>query len=119
MNVFWYMNVLVIWNLLSSSIFFCVEQLSIIGLSGEIKFDYQGLRTDFELEVVELTPSGLQKIGSWTPSKGYATNRPAQPIVSDLDMRSLVNRSFVVITALVLTFSEKFRINNIFEYSSF
>ena len=32
------------------------------GLTGRIKFDSRGLRTDFELEIVELKKSGLQKV---------------------------------------------------------
>ncbi len=36
------------------------------GLSGRIKFDQHGLRTDFELEIVELKKDGLVKVGAWT-----------------------------------------------------
>ena len=32
------------------------------GLTGRIKFDSRGLRTDFQLEIVELKKSGLQKV---------------------------------------------------------
>ena len=32
------------------------------GLTGKIKFDSQGLRTDFQLEIVELKKDGLQKV---------------------------------------------------------
>ena len=33
------------------------------GLSGKIKFDSQGLRTDFDLDVLELQATGLEPIG--------------------------------------------------------
>ena len=32
------------------------------GLTGKVKFDSQGKRTDFELEIVELKKDGLQKV---------------------------------------------------------
>lgn len=76
-------------------------KLTIEGLSGEIKFDYEGLRSEFNLDVVELTVSGVQKIGSWTPEEGVTIDRPAPVVSGEQDMRSLVNKSFVVITAIV------------------
>ncbi|XP_037948866.1 glutamate receptor ionotropic, kainate 2-like isoform X1 [Teleopsis dalmanni] len=77
-----------------------MKSFNIQGLSGEIKLDNQGLRTEFALEVVELTVSGLQKIGTWTTNDGFSINRPAPRIVVEQDQRSLVNKSFVVITAI-------------------
>ena len=32
------------------------------GLTGKIKFDQYGIRTDFQLEIVELKKKGLQKV---------------------------------------------------------
>ena len=32
------------------------------GLTGVIKFDAKGLRTDFQLEIVELKKHGLEKV---------------------------------------------------------
>ena len=32
------------------------------GLTGKIKFDSRGLRSDFELDIVELKKDGLQKV---------------------------------------------------------
>lgn len=36
--------------------------MEFVGLSGEIKFDEDGLRTEFELEVLELMPHGIVKV---------------------------------------------------------
>ncbi|XP_059218523.1 glutamate receptor ionotropic, kainate 2 isoform X1 [Stomoxys calcitrans] len=77
-----------------------MKSLSIEGLSGEIKFDREGVRSSFALEVVELTVSGMQKIGTWKPEDGVVIDRPPTIASGDLDMRSLVNKSFVVITAI-------------------
>nr|AKI28993.1 ionotropic receptor CG5621 [Bactrocera dorsalis] len=76
-----------------------MKSLSLTGLTGEVKFDYEGLRTDFVLDVIELTMSGMQKIGEWKTEGGFFANRPPPKIV-EVDQRSLVNKSFVVITAI-------------------
>uniref|UniRef100_A0A668T026 Glutamate receptor n=1 Tax=Oreochromis aureus TaxID=47969 RepID=A0A668T026_OREAU len=70
------------------------------GLTGRITFNRtNGLRTDFDLDVISLKEEGLEKIGTWDPpsglnmtdnQKGKTTN------VSD----SLSNRSLVVSTIL-------------------
>ena len=33
------------------------------GLTGKIKFDQRGQRTDFELDIIELKRDGLTKVG--------------------------------------------------------
>ena len=40
-----------------------------MGLSGRIKFDTYGKRTDFQLNVLELTRTGLETIGNNTGIK--------------------------------------------------
>ena len=40
-----------------------------MGLSGRIKFDTYGKRTDFQLNVLELTRTGLETIGNNTAIK--------------------------------------------------
>ncbi|KAI8046451.1 hypothetical protein M5D96_002661 [Drosophila gunungcola] len=77
-----------------------MKSLTLSGLTGPIRFDYEGLRTDFELEVIELAVSGMQKIGQWSAEDGFEENRPAPAHSLEPDMRSLVNKSFVVITAI-------------------
>ena len=39
-----------------------MKMADINGLTGRIKFDEDGLRTDFELEIVELKKHGLDKV---------------------------------------------------------
>ncbi|XP_017466908.1 PREDICTED: glutamate receptor ionotropic, kainate 2 isoform X2 [Rhagoletis zephyria] len=76
-----------------------MKSLSLSGLTGEVKFDYEGLRTDFVLDIIELSMSGMQKIGEWRTEDGFIANRPP-PVVVEQDQRSLVNKSFIVITAI-------------------
>ena len=42
-----------------------------MGLSGRIKFDTYGKRTDFQLNVLELTRTGLETIGNNTETKWH------------------------------------------------
>jgi len=41
-----------------------------VGLTGRIKLNDFGFRTDFDLEIVELNNEGLRAIGSWDPMNG-------------------------------------------------
>lgn len=69
------------------------------GLTGEIKFDHQGFRSDFVLDVVELSINGLIKIGLWNSTEGLNITRPI--IEDDLhDDGSLHNRTFTVLISL-------------------
>uniref|UniRef100_A0A3P9JV93 Glutamate receptor n=1 Tax=Oryzias latipes TaxID=8090 RepID=A0A3P9JV93_ORYLA len=70
------------------------------GLTGRISFNKSnGLRTDFDLDVISLKEEGLEKIGIWDPSSGLnmTDNQKGKTInVSD----SLSNRSLIVSTIL-------------------
>jgi len=50
------------WNHGSSLINY-MKLAQIQGLSGKIQFDAEGLRTQFQLEVVELQQAGLESVG--------------------------------------------------------
>ena len=39
------------------------------GLTGKVKFDQEGLRTDFTLEIIDLKKAGLTKVGFWQGQK--------------------------------------------------
>ncbi|XP_017778458.1 PREDICTED: glutamate receptor ionotropic, kainate 2-like isoform X2 [Nicrophorus vespilloides] len=74
---------------------------SLDGLTGIVKFDYQGVRTEFNLEIIELAVGGLIKIGTWNVSHSVTIERFYSPIeIVQVDEGSLTNKSFVVITAL-------------------
>lgn len=72
------------------------------GLTGKIKFDQEGFRTDIELELVDLTQNGLRVTGTWNTNNGIniSTNPITDTVLNgkEFDLR---NRSFIVITALV------------------
>ncbi|MEE6475930.1 hypothetical protein FKM82_010902, partial [Ascaphus truei] len=70
------------------------------GLTGRITFNKtNGLRTDFDLDVISLKEEGLEKIGTWDPTSGLnmTDNQKGKPAnVTD----SLSNRSLIVTTIL-------------------
>ncbi|XP_055710642.1 glutamate receptor ionotropic, kainate 2-like isoform X2 [Phlebotomus papatasi] len=70
------------------------------GLSYDIHFDNKGLRTDFLLDVIELGPAGLQKVGTWNSTEGLNLTRHYQILTADSDENSLRNKTFIVLTAL-------------------
>ncbi|XP_054879157.1 glutamate receptor ionotropic, kainate 2 isoform X2 [Poeciliopsis prolifica] len=70
------------------------------GLTGRISFNRtNGLRTDFDLDVISLKEEGLEKIGTWDPGSGLnmTDNQKGKTTnVSD----SLSNRSLIVSSIL-------------------
>lgn len=77
------------------------------GRTGLVKFDNEGFRSDFTLVLAEVQERGLVDIGYWNMSEGVQIQRPLPyPISSadsdeDEDPTSLVNKTLIVITALV------------------
>ncbi len=69
------------------------------GLTGAIRFDQHGLRTDFELEIVELKRNGLVKVGTWTEASGVNFTRNFTESYSEI-VESLQNKTLVVTTIL-------------------
>lgn len=80
------------------------------GLTGVIKFDHQGFRSDFLLDIVELSKDGLRQIGTWNSTQGVnftRSYRESQKEISEI----LQNRTLIVTTILVS--------NNICKYIKF
>jgi hypothetical protein len=73
------------------------------GLTGLVQFDHEGLRTNIALDIVELSYNGLQRIGTWnsTENDGLRITRLLPP-PSRQDNESLQNKTFIVLTALVM-----------------
>lgn len=72
---------------------------SIRGLSGNIHFDQKGHRSDFHLEIIELTYDGVHTIGTWNTSDGLFLAR--SHVAVEESALSLRNKTFIVLTALV------------------
>ncbi|XP_050428924.1 glutamate receptor ionotropic, kainate 2-like [Adelges cooleyi] len=70
------------------------------GLTGKIKFDQEGFRSDFELELVDLTAKGLRVTGTWNAKTGVNVSATTSPQAGTSGKEDLRNMTFVVITAL-------------------
>ena len=70
------------------------------GLTGKVKFDKSGLRTDFTLDIVELKRHGLEKVGTWHDKDGIKFSRNFMKTYSQI-VESLQNKTLVVTTVVV------------------
>ena len=70
------------------------------GLSGKIKFDGAGFRSDFKLDIVELKREGLVQVGVWDPSNGANFTRNYTKTSNEV-VESLHNKTLIVSTILV------------------
>ena len=92
-------------------------QVDLDGLTGKVKFDQFGLRTDFQLEIVELKKKGLQKVkefknpciftlifvfkvGTWHDQFGINFSRNITQSLTEV-VESLENKTLVVTTIMV------------------
>lgn len=74
------------------------------GLTGLIKFDTSGFRTNFQLDVVRVTEKGLKKIGIWKSTNASKWSvewlLESQPPKFDAEL-SLQNKTFIILIAIV------------------
>lgn len=69
------------------------------GLTDVIKFDHQGFRTDFILDIIELSPQGLRKAGTWNSTSGVNFTRSYGEHQKEI-VEILQNKTLVVTTIL-------------------
>ncbi|EHH18560.1 hypothetical protein EGK_15196 [Macaca mulatta] len=76
------------------------------GLTGRITFNKtNGLRTDFDLDVISLKEEGLEKIGTWDPASGLNMTESQKGKPANIT-DSLSNRSLIVTTILYVLFKK-------------
>ncbi|KFB52145.1 AGAP000801-PA-like protein [Anopheles sinensis] len=69
------------------------------GLTDVIKFDHQGFRSDFVLDIVELGPQGLRKSGTWNSTSGVNFTRTYGDQQKEI-VEILQNKTLIVTTIL-------------------
>ena len=89
------------------------------GLSGLIKFDTYGMRTDFSMEVLELQDTGLEPVGTWSNIDGLNMSRESEVTTMANPINIMANKTFVVtlienqvVPSKWLTFWNNFESNN-------
>ena len=75
-------------------------QVEMRGLTGTIKFDNQGFRTNFVLDIIDLSRDGLRKIGTWNSTSGVNFTRTYGEEYTQI-VESLHNKTMIVTTILV------------------
>lgn len=75
-------------------------QIEIEGLSGLIKFDNQGFRTNVQFDVISLREDGIKTIGTWNSTVGLNFTRAYHETYTEI-VESLQNRHFIITTILV------------------
>ena len=70
------------------------------GLTGLIKFDTAGFRSDFQLDVVRVTEDGLKKIGVWNSTSNVEWLLKAHVSNPDAEL-TLQNKTFIILIAIV------------------
>ncbi|XP_076245602.1 glutamate receptor ionotropic, kainate 2 [Calliopsis andreniformis] len=69
------------------------------GLTGLIKLDTAGFRSNFQLDVVRVTEEGLKKIGIWNSTNSIEWLPETHPPSSDPEL-TLQNKTFIVLIAI-------------------
>ena len=77
-----------------------MKLVEIHGLTGLVKFDQYGLRTDFTLDIVELHKSGLEKVGTWHDRFGIEFDRLTS-LKSSEPRKTIENKTIIVTTIKV------------------
>uniref|UniRef100_A0A903WSY6 Uncharacterized protein n=1 Tax=Anopheles gambiae TaxID=7165 RepID=A0A903WSY6_ANOGA len=77
-----------------------MKSSTIHGLTRSIRFDHQGHRSDFLLDIIELGPAGLEKVGVWNSTEGLNFTRKKEQTLLAFDDGTLQNRTFLVLTAI-------------------
>jgi hypothetical protein len=78
------------------------NQIEVDGLTGPIKFDEDGLRTNFHLNLVEMAADGLHVVGTWNTAEGVNFTR-VWIGMNNKDGDSLFNKTLIVSSILVST----------------
>lgn len=95
-------------------------QVEMKGLTNLIKFDNQGFRTDFLLDIIELSSAGIRKVGDWNSTQGVNFTRSFGDLQQDI-VDNLKNKTLVISSILSDPYcmrkdsSEKLTGNNQFE----
>lgn len=72
---------------------------SVKGLTGEVKFDDNGLRTDMRLRLLEITRDGLKPVGGWSTNEGISFMSNYTKRMQEEFRATLKNKTLTIVTA--------------------
>nr|CAH7747485.1 unnamed protein product [Callosobruchus chinensis] len=70
------------------------------GLTGLVKFDIEGFRTDFNVDIMELSQGGLINVGQWNSLRRSLNIYRPEKISTRIGADDLFNRTFTVIITI-------------------
>lgn len=76
-------------------------QTVIDGITKSVKFDENGHRTEFEVQVSQLNTQGVVPMATWSIETGVKSTSDNAVSAEDSTLMSLKNITFVVLTSLV------------------
>merc|ERR1712128_228427 len=77
-----------------------MKMVEFIGLSGLIKFDASGLRTQFAMDLMELQMTGLTKVGTWNTLDRLGSAREEEEKIDGGEVDPMANKTFVICAVL-------------------
>ena len=77
-----------------------LKEVDHVGLTGEIRFDSEGFRTDVQLDLIEKMRGRFKKTATWTPENGVNYTMTTEEIGTRL-IEKLANRTLRVTTTTV------------------
>eukprot|EP00090_Calanus_glacialis_P039909 TRINITY_DN6950_c0_g1_i1.p1 TRINITY_DN6950_c0_g1~~TRINITY_DN6950_c0_g1_i1.p1 ORF type:complete len:973 (-),score=205.08 TRINITY_DN6950_c0_g1_i1:162-3080(-) len=77
-----------------------MKMVEFIGLSGPIKFDTSGLRTQFAMDLMELQMTGLTKVGTWNTLDRLGVARAEEEKLDGGAPDPMANKTFVICAVL-------------------
>lgn len=85
---------------LGSTIINYIRTMTVDGLTGSIKFDDEGFRSEIEVDILEVMAHGFEKVGTWTAEDGLTGSRRIIPAVEQERNDTMKGKNFIVLTAL-------------------
>lgn len=75
-----------------------MQMLRFDGLTGEIRVDESGYRTDFDLQLYDLTRKGLKVVAKWTSTGGLKYVGNYSSVISENYKELLKNKTLTIVT---------------------
>lgn len=69
-----------------------------------MRFNAEGRRTYFELDIIALSREGYMKIGNWDPDKSIVYTAALKDLESQKMVENFFNKTFIVTARLVCVF---------------
>lgn len=76
-------------------------QTNVDGLTGAVKLDPDGRRSDFNVQIYSLISHGMVPTGTWNPNDGISMSKTPHPTLIGINTDSLFNKTFIVLTVIV------------------